>query len=299
MSEFFVKNCKLQQVGGCAHTLPKFGSLRCKTQVPCPAVQQCQHKWSAVRGLFHIFRTIYQFRREVVSWGSRRGVAASFAAATVTNCDNLELSARDGREAARGCKKTAGVRLAPASCGLLLWFRWHNMQHTVVKIASHLSDDLLDAACAHAAKEAAARGLPFAESCEYNKVCQCANHAVQPLVGVSPHIVFLKIPIHDALRSALNPSAPPLTALEIGSGTAQHALHLLGAFNHDSGPKISKFSPNPPKSLILSSRLRHASAPDGSSVKCPVMTPTLPSARCMPRVKSMLREWPPPQAPNE
>jgi len=41
----------------------------------------------------------------------------------------------------------------------------------VRKITCPLSDDALDAACARAAKDAAARGLPFSESCEYNKVC--------------------------------------------------------------------------------------------------------------------------------
>jgi hypothetical protein len=46
------------------------------------------------------------------------------------------------------------------------------IMHRVVKIACSVSDETLDASCAQAAKDAAARGLPFAESCEYNKVCR-------------------------------------------------------------------------------------------------------------------------------
>ena len=93
------------------------------------------------------------------------------------------------------------------------------IMHRVVKIACSVSDETLDASCAQAAKDAAARGLPFAESCEYNKVCRLFLGCLSSLLP-SAHV-----PIATALRAVLSPNAPPITALEIGSGTAQ-ASHL-------------------------------------------------------------------------
>jgi hypothetical protein len=173
-------------------------------------------------------------------------------------------------------------------------FRFRNMHH-VVKITCPVSDEALDAACARAAKDAAACGLPFAESCEYNKVCRSQSDACFSSNELPLNILTVQIPIQIALRAVLNPSAPPISALEIGSGTAQHALHLLSHFTDESGPTIARFfwsSPQPHPFFIPPSPSPHVLAPDGNSVKCPGMVQTLPSARCRLRAKSTRREWP-------
>lgn len=175
------------------------------------------------------------------------------------------------------------------------------IMHRVVKIACSISDETLDASCAQAAKDAAARGLPFAESCEYNKVCQLFLGCLSSLLP-SAHV-----PIATALRAVLSPNAPPITALEIGSGTAQashlprgqsaspsschsqHALHLLGEFCDESTLNIIRCHLFPPRWLHFQRGAPHAGATGGSSAKCPARARMLPSARCRPRVLSMQR----------
>jgi hypothetical protein len=77
------------------------------------------------------------------------------------------------------------------------------------KIVDDLTDAQLDAASASAQEQSARLGLPFAESCEFNKYP----------IATALALLFSEVP-----RTA------PYTVLEVGSGTAQHAAHLATTF---------------------------------------------------------------------